>query len=112
MSQQASKFIAQVTVPSEDNEGQSLAAVHSTFKRELCAAFGGYTSFETGGGWVDPATNELYEEDGTTYQVAIEATSNAVDLFRAMVLSVGRSAGQKAMFYVIDGFATVETLEA
>ena len=101
------KLIAQVTLPSEDNDGQSLASVHRTLKTELATAFGGYTAFETGGGWMDGDT--LVEEDGTTYQVAIDKDANY--LFRAMVLRAGKEAGQKAMFYVIDGFAVIETLE-
>lgn len=101
--------IAQITIPTEDNEGQPLTFVHLALKRELATSFGGYTSFETGGGWIDPETKKLVEEDGTTYQVAfpLERMGEIVSLAH----QAGRMAKQKAVFYVIDGFASIDTLE-
>lgn len=104
------KVIAQLTLPSEDNDGQSLSSVHRTLKTQLATSFGGYTAFETGGGWVDE-NGQLVEEDGTTYQVALKPDQASVDLFRSIVLDTGREAKQKAMFYVIDAIARVESLE-
>lgn len=101
--------IAQITIPTEDNEGKSLALVHMGLKRELATAFGGYTAFETGGGWIDP-NGKLVEEDGTTYQVAfpLERMGEIVSLAH----QAGRLAKQQAVFYVIDGVAYVDNLEA
>lgn len=101
--------IAQITLPSEDNEGQSLASVHKSLKLELAIAFGGFTAYETAGGWVNPE-GELIEEDGTTYQVAfpLEHMSHIVNLAH----KYGQKARQQAVFYVVDGIAYVDTLEA
>lgn len=101
--------IAQITIPTEDNEGKSLASVHKSLKLELAATFGGFTAFETAGGWVNPE-GELIEEDGTTYQVAFPLEQ--MGLVVSLAHQAGRLAKQQAVFYVIDGVAYVDNLEA
>lgn len=101
--------IAQITLPSESNEGASLANVHKALKRELAAKFGGFTAFETAGGWVNPE-GELIEEDGTTYQVAFPLEQ--MGLVVSLAHQAGRMAHQQAVFYVVDGIAYIDTLEA
>ena len=101
--------IAQITLPSEDNEGKSLAFAHKSLKLELARTFGGFTAYETAGGWVNPE-GELIEEDGTTYQVAFPLEQ--MGLIVSLAHQAGRMAHQQAVFYVVDGVAYVDNLEA
>lgn len=59
----------EVTIPTEDNAGQSMREAHAAFGLWLIESFGGFTSWRTHGAWQDAGRS--YVEASITYRVAI-----------------------------------------
>lgn len=90
---------ARIILPVLDNNGATLAHVHTGLKRSLCEAFGGYTALASQGGWLDSATGRLYEEAGIAYDVAV----NPIDAthgrrLRAIAAHAAREASQVCVY--------------
>lgn len=101
--------IAQINLPLFDNDGASLASVHENLQRDLCTIFGGYTVTEGQGAWMDGG--KLYAEPVAIYQVAYDHRVTADQSVIDAAQHYGRAAKQIAVFYVIDGKATIADIE-
>ena len=104
-----------IVLPTHDNDGLCLEAVHKSLKLELISLFSGYSATAQTGGWVN-AEGELFEEPSIRYTVAaVSATMALTRISEAaaktiihLAIKYGIAAKQQAMYMVIDG--TVEIL--
>jgi hypothetical protein len=103
--------IAQINLPITGNNGESLNVVHFEIKRDLCEHFGGYTVTEGQGGWIN-GDGELIAEPVAVYQVAYDESKRAAPgIIASIACAAGKTAGQDAMFFVIDGEAEIVTID-
>ena len=89
---------ARIILPLLDNNGASLAHVHSGLKRALCEAFGGYTALLSHGGWIDSESGKLYEEAGIAYDVAAQEGADTREKLYAIASHVARDAAQVCVY--------------
>src|SRR6476646_2846574 len=89
--------IASIILPLIDNNGDDLFREHQSLKHALLATWGGYTSYETIGGW--KGANGMVEgEKAIRYDVAMDRAD--VCAFREMAIEVCRNAAQEAVMIV------------
>ena len=100
--------IAQINLPVNGNNGESLSVVHDDLARDLARLFGGYTCTYGMGGWLNDGA--VQTEPVAVYQVAFVGNVGDVETFKGLVHAAGKAAGQIAMFYVIDGEAEIVTI--
>lgn len=102
--------IAQINMPLALNDGTPALAAHAYLEQRLCDVFGGFTSWNGNGAWMD--NGKLYAEPVKVYQIAYDENSIAHDFDAVPIIAreAGRRAAQIAVFYVIDGKATIDTL--
>lgn len=100
--------IAQINLPTFDNAGVHLDAVHAELHRDLCDVFGGFTVTDGRGAWVD--NGKLYFEAVKVYQIAYEPGAANELAIRNIAVRIGRRAKQVAIFYAIDGEAKIVDL--
>lgn len=72
-----------------DSHGQSVR--RSFVQPELMLAFGGYTTEQCRGAWVDPATNKTYRDENIRYTVAMDDTP----INRENLRMIARRAGMR-----------------
>lgn len=63
--------VFEITIPKLDNGGKSLALAHAKFQGLLLRSYGGYSSHDVTGSWLD-AANNIYTEASTVYSVAVD----------------------------------------
>lgn len=98
------KFILPVhsSAPSSDPE-------HQFVRKALVEAFGGFTAYESLGGWQSRSTGDVITERGITYVVAIDPDDFL--RFRNIATQAGRMANQEAVYIVgPDGEAEIVSL--
>lgn len=89
--------LASIILPLLDNEGNDLFREHQSLKHFLLSKWGGYTSYETVGGW--KGRNGMVEgEQAVRYDVAMDRAD--VCAFRDMAIEVCRNAHQEAVMIV------------
>ena len=88
---------ARIILPKLDNNGNDLAFAHVALARDLCQAFGGATACDTRGMWVG-YDGTLYDEPGTAYDVAMDATEENARALRNLAVRYGHLCGQEAMY--------------
>ena len=90
-------FVASIVLPKIGNNGESLDSAHAFIKKSLCNHFGGFTAFDSFGGWIDPETGKEYLEAGITYQTGMENTNGNIVMLRLIAKGAGSIANQLAM---------------
>lgn len=93
---------------------------HAGLRAALVEAFGGYTSYKGQGGWKDPATGKVIDEDVRVYDVAYGGTVAEMDAFNAAVTAAGCMLDQKCVYlrglsghvYFVDIDCTQTEIEA
>jgi hypothetical protein len=103
-------IVAQLNLPLLDNAKRPMPQVHLGLVRSLIAAFGGATSTDGRGYWVDEKTGELFDETVRIYTVAIERHQSRQ--FLKIAQHFARKADQLALYTVIDGKAEITALNA
>ena len=99
-----------IVLPTHDNDGISLATLHTLMKRELIAQFDGYSATAQTGGWVN-AEGELFEEPSIRYTVAVASPSSEFNV-KYLAKKYGIAANQQAMYVVLDGTVEIITIGA
>lgn len=100
---------ARIILPKIDNNGHDLASAHAALARDICRAFGGVTASDTRGMWVG-YDGTLYDEPGTAYDVAMDATEENAATLRDLAVRYGQLCGQEAV-YVRYTCGTVEIVD-
>jgi hypothetical protein len=88
---------ARIILPKLDNNGSDLSFAHAALARDLCQTWGGATASDTRGMWVG-YDGTLYDEPGTAYDVAMDATDENATALRNLAVRYGRLCGQEAMY--------------
>lgn len=108
--------IASIVLPNADNDGASLADCHATLRALLVDSFDGYTAVASQGGWRDSSDGKLYEESGTLYTVAMDATDSNESKLLAIARMVGTMARQVCVMVTLPSgdvvFAGCESVSA
>ena len=89
--------IASIILPLLDNDGRDLFMLHQQLKHDLLTRWGGYTSYETIGGWRG-ATGMIEGEKAIKYEVAMPLGD--VVTLREMAARYAFLAGQEAVMIV------------
>lgn len=89
-----------IVLPTHNNDGLCLAAVHTSLKRELIYNCDGYSATAQTGGWLNDK-GELFEEPSIRYTVASAAGSELN--IKHIAKKYGILADQQAMYVVLDG---------
>jgi len=100
---------ARIILPKLDNNGSDLSFAHAALARDLCQTWGGATASDTRGMWVG-YDGTLYDEPGTAYDVAMEATEENAAKLKAIAERYGALCQQEAM-YVRYACGTVEIVD-
>jgi hypothetical protein len=96
-------------LPVADNMGREIPAIHHALKGALCRAFGGFTMTPNlEGGWIDPASGDLYLERVNSYRVG---TDSEPDAFIAICSHYARLADQLAAYFEVNGAPRVVELK-
>lgn len=88
---------ASIILPINDNQGESLGAVHNKLQTTLCKLFGGFTAVDSFGGWLSPE-GKLYREPGKLYKVAMEPTTSNAAVLRDIARGLAQEADQECIF--------------
>lgn len=99
---------ARVILPYASPEGVPLDWLHLELTQRLCAAWGGCTASTARGSWVDP-DNGLISETVTTYDIAMEATTENAERLAAIAGWLARK-GRQQLVYVRFACGTVELI--
>lgn len=89
--------LAAIILPLIDNEGADLFMEHQRLKHQLLYGWGGYTSYETIGGWKG-ANNMVEGEKAIKYEVAMDRAD--ITRFRELAIATCRYARQEAVMIV------------
>jgi hypothetical protein len=87
---------ALIVLPNLDNNGQSIAVAHKRLATRLIDAFGGLTTRQAQGAWVNHG--KLYREDVTEYVVAYAPTAFNDGTLREIATQAGNEARQLAVY--------------
>lgn len=97
----------EIIIPNQNNSGESLEAVITGIKTNMCQLFGGFTAFDAQGGWVSDE-GKLYQEQVT---VLVSAVADDKAEEAQMILAIARNVleitDQLAVFVSIDGKAQI-----
>ncbi len=93
-------ILCQITLPLLDNDGVNLNSCHWNLEVCLIECFNGYTSWLVSGAWRENFDKPIIRENSFLYQIAIDR--NQIDMFRNIVKSICKEAGQKFIYVVID----------
>lgn len=52
-----------ITLPNANHDGESLEYFTNELKRRFCVDFGGCTSYQALGHWIDPRSKEVYNDE-------------------------------------------------
>ena len=91
-------ILAQLNLPTTTNSGKSTKKYLNQLEVETCNKFGGCTTFNGMGKWVDK--NKLYFDKLRIYQVAIEPRDKKE--FITMCKKYGKLTKQLAIYVVIN----------
>ncbi len=94
--------LAQITLPTLDNNGKSLSIAHADLGKELVKYWAGFTSWDGNGAW-QAGNGDLYFEAVKVYQIFINDATVDDETLRHIARTIGRQAEQLAMAIVIDG---------
>lgn len=83
----------------------TLPRANQAFQIKLVRTFGGYTCQSGTGEWWDSIHERMVFDFVNVYTVAFEATTQALDYFRALILDEGVRQGQDEVFYTVNGEA-------
>lgn len=61
-----------IILPVFSNAGKDMDGLHTKLQDALVAAFGGFTATQGDGGWFNPTTRKVQQEDVVVYDVAAE----------------------------------------
>jgi len=100
-------IVCRLHLPTHDNDKNNLLYMHLALEDALGAAFGGFTSWEAYGHWRGD-DGRAYNEPVRVYEVAMDKT--AVADFENTAKLYGRMAGQRAVFLIVDGCASIINL--
>jgi hypothetical protein len=98
-----------ITVPVNDNDGHSLAAVSEAAQMQLAHAFNGVTTIAACGKWID-AKGKIFAEPVTQLITAYEPAPRNDAILRGIARDIGREAKQFAV-YVRYASGDVEILD-
>lgn len=89
---------SRIILPTHDNAGASLSAIHAWLEQRLVALFGGFTATAGRGGWCNPANGEVCAEPVTVYEVANDGGAAAGATLRTLAEQLAQSARQDAIY--------------
>lgn len=95
--------IAKITLPEQDNNGNSNDFAHNWLKRTLLQTFGGYTVVPVSGAWLDEASGNVYEDESLRYEVATNDDAFSISQIEQIADEAGRQAGQLAVAVELPG---------
>ena len=99
-----------IILPLRTNDGKPLDWLHARLKRQLAEKFGGYTAFQSFGGWVDPKSGKLIEEASVTYDVA--APEQSENYYLQILCEDLTEAAQQECIYLRLPTGSVNFIEA
>ncbi|XAI96022.1 hypothetical protein [Microcystis phage Mwe-JY26] len=102
--------IAQINLPTHDNEGFPLVAETDMLRHMLLDVFGGFTETSGNGVWRDGSNGTIYREPVTVFQIACPDTLESAGHLRSMAGAMAREARQVCVFLVLPSGA-VEFVE-
>ena len=95
-----------IIIPHKDNDGSDNAVTISATVSEMVDQFGGATSWDAQGHWKN-LEGRLYVDDVKIIQSATAAPADAtMEILASLVLE---TTDQEAVFYTVDGIATIKT---
>lgn len=93
-----------IHIPLFTNDRKGLTSYHLRFKQTLCALFGGYTVTQCEGGWVDPNSSTLYEEEMLRFVTAFDDNDEKLEqAFLDLANEAKRECEQEAIYIVLNG---------
>ena len=92
------KRIAQIILPKTDNDGNSLVWQHEQYQKAFCAIYGGYTSYEVQGGWMNDE-GKLYRDESIAYHIAMDDMGTIK--LRALAQAAAHELKQECIFIVL-----------
>lgn len=103
-------YVASFILPLNDNDGKPTDDAIELAQRMLCKEFGGYTSYQVKGGWIN-AEGDLMTDVSLKFEVAFDGSYAAyqynADRFQQIAMAANKAARQQAAYVVVPNGAGV-----
>lgn len=91
-----------ITIPSKDNDGNSLFQLHQTAREFLVKEFGGFSSVDVHGQWQDPEDLKIYIDNSIRYEVLVD---HEIDSLHPLASIVKKEGKQKCVLLTSEAVA-------
>ena len=95
--------LTSIYLPKKDNNKKSLNKINRKLQNDLINCFGGLTSYDGTGAWLDNKTNKFYNEPVTVFNIACSNTIKSKNIINDLAVKYKKLANQEAIFTAFNG---------